>query len=160
MTEQTSPSSPITMSASMRPPGSHQTASVHEHPRTGERVEIIVESRELLQMDVTWSKAGVRSIRHAHPGMEERWEVIEGRAAFEIDGVRVDAGPGTLVIAPPGRPHLAWNPSDQPVRLRIEMRPALRWAEFVRRLFSGVDPVGLMDDHHQEIVLVPRTTEG
>jgi hypothetical protein len=40
------------------------------------------------------------------------------------------------------------------------MRPALRWAEFVRRLFSGVDPVGLMDDHHQEIVLVPRTTEG
>lgn len=126
-----------------------------EHIRSGEVVEFLVETPELLRMDVTWTKPGVRAIRHAHPGMEERWEVVEGRAAFEVDGVTVEAGPGSWVIAPRGRPHLAWNPTDQPVRLRIEMRPALRWAEFVRRLFSGEDPVGLLDEYRDEIVLAP-----
>lgn len=85
----------------------------------------------------------------------ERWEVLDGRAAFEVDGVTVEVGPGSWVVAPPGRPHLAWNPTGQPVRLRIEMRPALRWAEFVRRLFGGEGPVGLLDEFREEIVLAP-----
>lgn len=127
-----------------------------ENQRTGETVEFIVETDELLRMDVTWTKPGVRALRHAHPGMEERWEVLEGRAAFEVDGVTVEAEAGSWVVAPPGRPHLAWNPTDQPVRLQIEMRPALRWAEFVRRLFAGEDPVALLDEFSDEIVLAPR----
>jgi mannose-6-phosphate isomerase-like protein (cupin superfamily) len=129
---------------------------VVENQRTGETVEFIVETDELLRMDVTWTKPGVRALRHAHPGMEERWEVLEGRAAFEVDGVTVEAEAGSWVVAPPGRPHLAWNPTDQPVRLQIEMRPALRWAEFVRRLFAGEDPVALLDEFSDEIVLAPR----
>lgn len=126
-----------------------------ENARTGEIVEFVLESDDLLQMDVTWPKPGSRSIRHAHPTMDERWTIIEGRAAFEIDGVRVEAGPGSSVVAPPGRPHLAWNPTDQPVRLRIEMRPARRWAEFIRRMFSGDAPSLLLDEYSEEIVLVP-----
>jgi ribosomal protein S18 acetylase RimI-like enzyme/mannose-6-phosphate isomerase-like protein (cupin superfamily) len=131
------------------------TARFVENERTGERVEFVHESRELLRMQVTWTQPGHRSVRHAHPGMEERWEVVEGTAAFEVDGVRVEAGPGSCVIAPRGRPHLAWNPTDRPVRLRIEMRPALRWAEFVRRAFAGDDPVELLAEYHREIVLAP-----
>lgn len=123
--------------------------------RTGEVVEFVVESEELLRMEVTWSRPGVRAMRHAHPGMEERWEVLEGRAAIEVDGVLVEVGPGSWVVAPPGRPHLAWNPTDAPVRLRIEMRPALRWAEFVRRLFGGDDPAALLAEYRDEIVLAP-----
>lgn len=124
--------------------------------RTGEVVEFVVESDELLRMEVTWTKPGLRAARHAHPGMEERWEVLDGRAAFEVDGVTVEAGPGSWVVAPPGRPHVAWNPTDEPVRLVIEMRPARRWAAFVRRLFSGEDPVALLDEFPDEIVLAPR----
>ncbi len=61
------------------------------------------------------------------------------------------------VVAAPGRPHLAWNPTDGSVRLRIEMRPALRWAEFVRRLFAGAeDPIALLREFEAEIVLAPR----
>jgi mannose-6-phosphate isomerase-like protein (cupin superfamily) len=123
--------------------------------RTGEVVEFLVETDELLRMDVIWSRPGVRAVRHAHPGMEERWEVLEGRAAFEVDGVTVEAEPGSWVVAPPGRPHLAWNPTERPVRLRIEMRPALRWAEFVRQLFDGEDAVRLLDEFSDEIVLAP-----
>jgi mannose-6-phosphate isomerase-like protein (cupin superfamily) len=128
---------------------------VIENERTGERVEIVVETPELLRMDVSWTKPGARALRHMHPGMEERWEVLDGRAAFEVDGVCVEAGAGSSVVAPQGRPHLAWNPTDEPVRLRIEMRPALRWADFVRRLFAGDDPVQLLEEYSEEIVLAP-----
>ena len=129
-----------------------------ENERTGEIVEFLIETPELLRMDVTWTLPGARALRHAHPGMEERWEVLDGRAAFEIDGVTIEAEAGSWVIAPQGRPHLAWNPTTEPVRLRIEMRPALRWADFVRRLFSGEDPVGLLTEYEQEIVLAPADT--
>ena len=126
-----------------------------ENERTGERVEFVQETSELLCMNVTWTTAGARAVRHAHPGMEERWEILEGRAAFEVDRVTVEAGPGSWVVAPKGRPHLAWNPTEEPVRLRIEMRPALRWSAFVRRLFSGEDPAQLLEEYRQEIVLAP-----
>jgi mannose-6-phosphate isomerase-like protein (cupin superfamily) len=123
--------------------------------RTGEQVEFVVETPELLQMDVTWTRPGHRAPRHVHPGMEERWTVVDGRAAFEIDGVIVDAREGTTVVAPAGRAHVAWNPTDGPVRLRIEMRPALRWAEFTRRFFAGDDPVALLEEFSDEVVLAP-----
>lgn len=133
-----------------------QTCEVVENKRTGEKVEFLVESDDLLRMEVTWSKSGHRSVRHVHPEMEERWKVLEGRAAFEVDGVLVEAGAGSWIVAPAGRPHLAWNPTDEPVQLVIEMRPALRWAEFVRRLFSGrEDAIRLLEEFDREIVLAP-----
>jgi hypothetical protein len=43
------------------------------------------------------------------------------------------------------------------VHLIIEMRPALRWAEFVRRFFAREeDPLRLLEEFEQEIVLVPN----
>jgi mannose-6-phosphate isomerase-like protein (cupin superfamily) len=124
-----------------------------ENPRTGERIEVVSDDGDLLVMDVRWTRPGHRALEHVHPRMEERWEVLEGRAAFRVDGVEVEGGPGTVVVAPPGRRHLAWNPTDEPVRLRIEMRPALRWAEFTRRLFAGEDPVALLEAFPDEVAL-------
>jgi hypothetical protein len=84
--------------------------------------------------------------------------LFEGRAAFEIDGVLIEAGPGSGVVAPAGRPHLAWNPTDEPISLVIELRPALRWAEFVRRYFSCEDDmIRLLEEFDREIVLAPTT---
>ena len=40
------------------------------------------------------------------------------------------------------------------------MRPALRWAEFVRRAFAGDDPTHLLAEYHQEIVLAPEEPSG
>jgi hypothetical protein len=56
----------------------------------------------------------------------------------------------------PGRRHLAWNPTDGPVRLRITMTPARRWAEFTRRLFAGEEPGMLLTEFAPEVVLPPR----
>jgi mannose-6-phosphate isomerase-like protein (cupin superfamily) len=86
--------------------------------------------------------------------MEERYEILEGRAAFRIAGVETTAGAGATVVVPPRTPHLAWNPTESIVRLRITMRPALRWAEFVERLFGGEDAAELVREFRQEIRLV------
>jgi quercetin dioxygenase-like cupin family protein len=87
--------------------------------------------------------------------MEERWHVVEGTAAFAIgDEPERTAGPGETVVAPPGTRHLAWNATDEPVRVRIEMRPALRWSAFVERLFGGgEDPAALLREFEREIRL-------
>ncbi|MGZ4715854.1 MAG: cupin domain-containing protein [Acidimicrobiales bacterium] len=124
-----------------------------ENPRTGEQVEFIAETAELLVMDVTWTRSGRRALAHIHPTMEERWEVLEGRAQFTIDEVGHGAGPGDVVVAPAGSRHLAWNPTDEPVRLRIEMRPAQRWREFTTRFFAGDDPIELLDEFAAEVRL-------
>ena len=99
------------------------------------------------------TRPGQRAMPHAHPGMEERWAVIEGRAAFRIGDEERECGPGESVIAPAGVPHLAWNPGEGRVVLRIEMRPALRWRAFVERLIAngGVPDRGMLEEFGQEI---------
>jgi quercetin dioxygenase-like cupin family protein len=110
------------------------------NPMTGERIvfrKIAAETGgQLLEMDDFWTQPGHRASEHVHPDMQERWEILAGTACFRIDGVERTAGPGEMVIAPPGVAHLAWNPTEEPVHLRIQMSPALRWEVFIERLFA------------------------
>lgn len=133
--------------------GRGRLGSVIENPRSGEQVEFIFESPDVLIMVTTWTRPGHRAAEHVHPRMEERFEVLEGRAAFRIDGVEIEASPGSVIVAPPGRRHRAWNPTDGPVRLKVEMRPALRWREFTTRFFRGDDPVQLLTEYSDEVRL-------
>ena len=123
------------------------------NPATGEEITFLSETPELLVIESVWTRPGHRAAEHVHPGMEERWEVLEGRAAFRIEGDETVCGPGESVVAPPGVPHLAWNAGEDRVVLRIEMRPALRWREFVERLFAngGVPDRGMLAEFAQEI---------
>lgn len=122
-----------------------------ENPRTGEQIVFEVRTPELLVMRSTWTRPGRRAAAHVHPAMEERYDVLAGQAAFRIAGVERIVGSAQTVIVPPGTPHLAWNPTDGVVELRITMRPALRWAEFVERLFAGGDPAVLLHEYAPEI---------
>lgn len=126
-----------------------------ENPRTGEQVEFEERTPERLVIHTVWTRPGQRAVAHVHPEMEERFEVLEGRAAFRIDGEESVAVAGQVVIVPPGTPHLAWNPTEGPVRLRITMRPALRWAEFTERLFAGESPSLLLREFSREVSLAP-----
>ncbi len=107
--------------------------------RTGERIVFRRTagdtSGELLELEDVWVSPEHRVAEHVHPGMEERWEVLAGTACLRIGGIERIAGPGDAVIAPPGTPHMGWNQGGTEVRLRIEMRPALRWEEVVETLF-------------------------
>jgi mannose-6-phosphate isomerase-like protein (cupin superfamily) len=91
---------------------------------------------ELLVMEAHWSRTDHSTPSHVHPAMEERWKVLEGTVEFDIDGRREVAGPGETVTAPAGVSHTNRNAGGGPALMRIEMRPALRWEEFVRQLFA------------------------
>lgn len=139
----------------------HDDAVVH--PVTGERVTFVRTAAEtqgeLLEMDDWWPRADHATAAHVHPGMEERWEVLEGRVAFAIGEREVqEAGPGDTVVAAAGLPHRAWNVGGGPARLRIQMRPALRWEEVVRQLFSSAEPdlAGLLREFPDELAPPPR----
>lgn len=124
-----------------------------ENPMSGERVRFLNEAPELLVMETTWPRPGRRTAEHVHPEMEERWEVLSGRAGFRVGGVESECGPGDVVVAPPGVPHLAWNAGEGVARVRIEMRPALRWREFVERLFAagGVPDAEMLREFRREV---------
>jgi quercetin dioxygenase-like cupin family protein len=112
---------------------------------TGERIVFLRTAQETggarLEMDDFWARADHQTPEHVHPAMEERWEVIAGCVLFEIDGVTQTATAGDTIVASPGTPHSARNVGSEPAHLRIQMRPALRWQEFVERLFA-LDPEG------------------
>jgi mannose-6-phosphate isomerase-like protein (cupin superfamily) len=127
------------------------------NPVTGERVTFVKTAAEtqgeLLELELVWPLPGERAPAHVHPEMEERYEVITGAAAFRIgDEEDRTARPGEVVTVPPGTTHRAWNPTGEEVRLKVQFRPALRWEEFVVRLFAGDEPVAdLMREFRREI---------
>ncbi len=132
-----------------------------ENPATGERVTFVKTAAdtggELLELELVWPHEGRRAPEHVHPEMEERYEVLTGTAAFRIAGIERRAGPGEVVTVPRNTAHLAWNPTTDPVRLKVEFRPALRWEEFVERLFSGKEPIAdLLSEFRREIAPPPR----
>jgi len=111
-----------------------------ENATTGERVRFVRTAEEtggeLLVMEDHWTRPGHVVPRHIHPGIEERWTVIEGLVAYNVDGAETIAGPGDSVVAPAGSPHSARDAGNGEVLVRIEMRPPLRWEDFVQQLFA------------------------
>jgi mannose-6-phosphate isomerase-like protein (cupin superfamily) len=113
-----------------------QPGETIENPDTGERITWL-RVGETLEWEDVWARGGHRTAPHVHPGMEERWEVVCGTAAFRIGGVERTASPGDVVVAPAGVAHEGWNPTEEEVVLRVTMTPALRWAEVVETLFGS-----------------------
>jgi mannose-6-phosphate isomerase-like protein (cupin superfamily) len=141
------------------------------NPASGERIVFLQTAADtdgrLLEMDDFWPRPGHRTPEHIHPDIQERWEIVTGTVCFRIDGVELTAGPGDVVIALAGATHQGWNPGVAPVHMRIQMRPALRWEQFVKRLFALAhddsdeqaksDPtsiIGLMQEFPREIAVV------
>jgi len=126
-----------------------------ENPATGERVLFVRTAAdtggEVLEMEARWPAGGRRTAPHVHPEAEERWEVLAGTARFRIGDVESEGGPGRVAVAPPGTPHEAWNADTGETRVRIEFRPALRWEEFVERLFAGEPPAELLREFSREV---------
>ena len=131
------------------------------HPLTGERVTFLRTGAdtggEVLEMEDLWVRADHETPAHVHPCMEERWEVLEGRVGFRVGDRELTAVPKDTVVAPAGVPHSARNLGGGRVRLRIEMRPALRWEEVVRRLFADADPdlPALLREFPDELAAAP-----
>ena len=70
---------------------------------------------------------------HRHPLQEERFEVVRGRMRFRLGRERIVAGPGEVVLVPPGVRHDFANVGPEAALVRVEVRPALK----MERLFEA-----------------------
>ena len=107
---------------------------------------------ELLEMEASYGAGGQLPPEHLHPRQTERFEVLEGAVRTVIDGTeRVHETGATFEVAA-GTPHQMTG--EGPARMRWEVRPALRTAEFFERLYA--DPASaaeLLEEYSDEIRL-------
>ena len=87
---------------------------------------------ELLEMEANYPGTGFLPPEHFHPRQDERFTVLEGSIRAIVDGVEKVYGPGESFDVPAGTRHQMGT--DVPSRMRWEVRPALRTAEFFERL--------------------------
>jgi quercetin dioxygenase-like cupin family protein len=96
---------------------------------------------ELLEMEATYGGGGQLPPEHFHPGQVERFEVLDGAVRTDIDGVDRRYQAGEVFEVPARTRHQMTG--DGPARVRWQVTPALRTAEFFERLYgSGTADVG------------------
>jgi quercetin dioxygenase-like cupin family protein len=109
---------------------------VVENPISGERIVIHESAARGGPSQLAWelllAPGGRVPSRHAHPGQEERFTVVDGRMRFRINGRRVVAGAGDTVVVPPGTVHSFANAGPEPARVLVTTAPALEMAELLR----------------------------
>jgi mannose-6-phosphate isomerase-like protein (cupin superfamily) len=102
-----------------------------ENPASGERITFrrtaAETNGELVAIDLELpSGARVPGGLHIHPKQEERFEVVKGTMRFRMRRKRVVAGPGEVIVVPPGVPHDFANVGDGAALVRVDIRPALK----------------------------------
>lgn len=90
---------------------------------------------ELLEMEATYGGSGKLPPEHVHPLQVERFDVLEGAMRTIIGGVERRYEEGESFEVPTGTPHQMT--ADVPARVRWQVTPALRTAEFFERLLGG-----------------------
>ena len=63
--------------------------------------------------------------QHRHAHHDEGFYVVSGIMVFTVGADDHEAGPGTLVMVPPGAPHTFANPGDEPAVVLTTFTPDL-----------------------------------
>jgi quercetin dioxygenase-like cupin family protein len=89
---------------------------------------------EELEMEASYTGEAGMPPEHLHPSQEERFEVLEGSMRTNIGNEERVYEAGEAFEVPAGTPHQM--AAQGPTRMRWEVRPALRTAEFFERLYG------------------------
>ena len=100
----------------------------------GMRLRFVTVEPEELVMEATYSGEVGMPPPHLHPSQAEHFEVLEGRMRAIVDGDETVHEEGESFEVPAGTPHQM--AAEEPTRMRWEVRPALRTAEFFERLYG------------------------
>ncbi len=98
------------------------------------RLRFVAIAPERLEMEATYGAAGFLPPPHLHPRQRERFTVLEGTMQTIIDGAERDYEAGETFAVPAGTTHQM--AARGPARMRWEVQPALRTAEFFERLYG------------------------
>jgi len=90
---------------------------------------------ERLEMEAHYSGEGAMPPMHLHPSQTERFEVLEGAMVTVIGGAERTYEAGSVFDVPPGTPHQMR--AERPTRMRWEVTPALRTADFFERMYTA-----------------------
>jgi quercetin dioxygenase-like cupin family protein len=89
---------------------------------------------ELIEFDVAGRPQGLIALPHVHPRQSERHEVIEGSMLMKTGAMERLLGPGEVVETPAGMPHSHRGASDEPARVRVQIRPARAFEAWLERI--------------------------
>jgi quercetin dioxygenase-like cupin family protein len=126
---------------------------IHGHGGLELRIETL--EPDLLVMESSTEGAGGLPPMHFHPSQAERFAVQSGSVRAIVDGEERRYGAGGEFEVPVGTPHTMV--AEGPTRMRWEVRPALRTAEFFERLHGGQaakDPGAFLAEFSEEFRLV------
>lgn len=113
------------------------TGEVLELRRQRQHGELIIELRGTLPAH------GAGPPLHVHYLEDEEGTVSSGTLTVELDGRRLEAGPGESVRIPRGVPHRWWNEGDQPLAFEGRADPAAdldRWLQAVFEVMNAGEP--------------------
>ncbi len=104
---------------------------------------------ELLEMEVAYPADSPLPPAHLHPSQDERFTMIEGAVRTIIDGTERRYEAGETFEVPAGTPHQM--AAELVSRVRWEVRPALRTAEFFEGLYGdGPDSARVLGERFLE----------
>jgi quercetin dioxygenase-like cupin family protein len=113
-----------------------------DNPQTGEHMEFRLTAREshgeVLRMEFVLDPGGLVAGLHTHPHQTDRFEVLEGTLRVRVGGVERELHSGETLTVEAGTPHVPWNSREEPARVLVEFRPALRTQELLETLFAWV----------------------
>ena len=101
----------------------------------GHRLRLITLDDDVLVMEASYSGEAGMPPEHMHPSQAETFEVLGGLMRTIIGGQERAYGVGEPFEVPAGTPHQMG--AEGPTRMRWEVRPALRTAEFFERLYGS-----------------------
>jgi mannose-6-phosphate isomerase-like protein (cupin superfamily) len=126
----------------------NMAGKVYLNPVTQERAVVLVSGAdsggELVRAEL-WAPPGARvAAPHIHPHQTERFEVLAGRLGVRRGSTTTVVGPGHVAEVRAGEVHDWWTEGDEPARVLVEVRPALRFEEAIVTLW-GLAAAGRTD---------------
>jgi quercetin dioxygenase-like cupin family protein len=91
---------------------------------------------QLLEMEAVYAPGGQPPPVHLHPRQEEHFTALAGAMRVRVAGHEHQLVAGDTLVIPAGTPHTMWNDGAEEVRLRWEVRPALRSEDFFAELYG------------------------
>ena len=111
------------------------------NPFTGQTLEFVSETDELLVMESSYERGGAPAPAHLHPAQEETFTVLEGSVRSSIDGEERILREGDVLVIPAGTAHEFGGDPDAAGTVRWEVRPPLRTREFFEGLFGSLNAI-------------------
>jgi mannose-6-phosphate isomerase-like protein (cupin superfamily) len=107
-----------------------------ESPSMGLRIVWREVAEDVVAFDLVM-RAGAPFIPlHVHPRQEERITVLSGTVRSRSGGREQLLGAGDVVVTPPGEAHTIEPTDGEDAEVRAELRPPLRYGEFMERSFA------------------------